>query len=221
MGNYYAANLHSQSLFRIYDTAIPRVQQYLAAEIDFVRKNLTGTERVLEIGAGYGRIVKELSPHCRAITGIDIAGQTVALGREYVKDCSNATMLEQDAHNLSLDEKFDVVLCLQNALSAIRADFTLVQNLVDLLAPGGVLYISSYSADFWPWRLQWFEEQAQKGLLGPIDYDQTKDGVIVCTDGFRATTHTPQALQALGERLALPFEVRHVDNSSIFLAIKK
>ena len=62
MNNYYADKLNAQSLFQVYDTAIPRIKQYLDAEIDFVRQNLTGSEDVLELAAGYGRIVKELAP---------------------------------------------------------------------------------------------------------------------------------------------------------------
>ena len=39
MNNYYADKLNAQSLFQVYDTAIPRIKQYLDAEIDFVRQN--------------------------------------------------------------------------------------------------------------------------------------------------------------------------------------
>ena len=61
MGNYYAESLNSQKLFQVYDTALPRIEQYFREEIDFVRRKLTGTERVLEVAAGYGRIVRELA----------------------------------------------------------------------------------------------------------------------------------------------------------------
>ena len=70
---------------------------------------------------------------------------------------------------------------------------------INLLAPGGTVYFSSYSAKFWNWRLKWFEEQADKGLLGEIDYDRTKDGVIICKDGFKAITHSPESLKEIGD----------------------
>lgn len=221
MGNYYADSLNAQSLFRVYETAIPRVKQYLAAEIAFVKKSLTGTERVLEMGAGYGRIVKELAPHCASIVGMDISAKNVELGREYLHDCQNAAMVQMDAHKMVFDETFDVVLCLQNALSAMRADAAVMQSIIGLLAPGGTAYFSSYNSKFWNWRLQWFEEQATKGLLGEIDYEQTKDGVIVCKDGFRAVTHTPEALREIGEKTGLPYRIEEVDDSSVFLIIKQ
>lgn len=66
MSNYYAEKLNSQSLFQVYDTAIPRIRQYLDSEIDFVKEKLLKTDRVLELAAGYGRIVKQLAPGCTA-----------------------------------------------------------------------------------------------------------------------------------------------------------
>ncbi|MPM25085.1 hypothetical protein SDC9_71575 [bioreactor metagenome] len=77
MDNYYAEKLNSQMLFKVYETQIPRVRQYLKAEIDFVKKNLLNTQSVLELGAGYGRIIKELAPCCRSIVGIDISTESV------------------------------------------------------------------------------------------------------------------------------------------------
>lgn len=221
MSNYYADKLNAQSLFRIYETAIPEVREYLDSEIDFVREKLTKDDYVLDMGAGYGRIVKELAPHCKTIVGMDISVESVELGREYLKDYSNAAMITMDAHHMHFNHDFNVILCLQNGLSAMSADYTVIENMVKLLAPGGTLYISSYSEKFWNWRLKWFEEQADKGLLGEIDYKNTKDGVIVCKDGFRATTHWPWQLEKIGEEIGLPYLVKEVDESSLFLIVQK
>lgn len=220
MDNYYASKLNSQSLFQVYETSIPRVKQYLAEEIDFVRKRLSGRERVLEIAAGYGRIVRELAPHCKFIMGMDISADNVELGKDYLKEFSNTGMVTMDVHDMRFDTDFDVVLCLQNALSAMRADLTVIQNIVGLLSPGGIAYFSSYSNRFWDWRLKWFEEQARKGLLGEIDYERTKNGVIACTDGFKAFTHSPEDFKKIGDQIGLPYRIAEVDESSVFLIIE-
>lgn len=151
MSNYYAEKLNSQSLFNVYETKIPRVKQYLEAEIDYVRKRLTGRENILELDTGMEDIKKILG----------------------------------------------------------------------LLAPGGTAYFSSYSSKLWEWRLKWFEEQAGKGLLGEIDYDKTKDGVIICKDGFRAITHSPEDLREIGEDSRYPYVIDETDESSVFLIITK
>lgn len=221
MGNYYASKLNSQSLYQVYETQFPRIKQYFAEEINFVRKGLSGTERVLEMAAGYGRIVRELAPYCKSIVGMDISSENVTLGREYLRDHFNAAMVAMDAHEMHFDETFDVILCLQNALSAMKADSRVIQNIIQLLAPGGKVYFSTYSEKFWDWRLKWFEEQVSKGLLGEIDYQQTKDGIIVCKDGFKAITHSPEDLKAIGDLIGLPYKITEVDESSLFLVVEK
>ena len=221
VSNYYAESLNSQKLFQVYDTALPRIKQYFEAEIDFVRQHPTGTERVLELGAGYGRIVRELAPNCAEIVGMDISEDSVKLGTEYLKDFPNASMVAMDVHQMAFDRPFDVILCLQNGLSAMRADDQVLAKILDVLAPGGTAYFSTYSARFWDHRIAWFQEQADKGLLGELDMEQTKDGVIICKDGFRATTQTPEDYDAIGRKFGYPYEVTEVDGSSLYLVIHK
>ena len=114
MDNYYAEKLNSKKLFQAYDTQIPRIKQYLQAEIDFVKGNLSNTQSVLELGAGYGRIIRELAPYCRSIVGIDISLESVELGKEYLKDYPNASIVAMDVHQIKFPKPFDVILCLQN-----------------------------------------------------------------------------------------------------------
>ena len=219
-GNYYAANLNAQKLFYVYDTKYPEIKQYLESEIAFVRSHLKGTERVLELGAGYGRIIKELAQNCKSITGIDISEDNVKFGKEYLSDVPNAKLLAMNAHNIEFSEQFDVVLCLQNALSAMKIDpLEYIKKIMTLLSPGGRVFISSYSAKFWEHRLAWFREQSEKGLLGEIDMDLTKDGLIVCKDGFCAKTYSPEDMNTIGKASGFKYEVTEVDNSSIFLVV--
>lgn len=82
--NYYDQNLNAQKLYRVYQSKYPRVLQYLEAEISYVKNYLQGTERILELGAGYGRIMKELAPFCKSIVGIDISRDNVEFGRKYL-----------------------------------------------------------------------------------------------------------------------------------------
>ncbi|QQS88179.1 class I SAM-dependent methyltransferase [Fusobacterium canifelinum] len=219
--NYYDSKLNAQKLFMVYETNIPRVEQYLKAEIDYVKKLLKGTENVLELGAGYGRIIKELAPSCTSILGIDISEDNVKLGNEYLKNIPNAKMMVMNIHNLTIKNSFDTILCLQNGLSAMKVTFDTIKNIMNLLSSGGKALFSSYSEKFWDVRLQWFQEQASKGLLGEIDMEKTKNGIIICKDGFQATTASPKYFKEIGELLGYPFEIKEVDESSLFLIIRK
>lgn len=222
MGNYYSEKLNSSKLVEVYQTKIERVKQYFFHEINFVGDRLTGKEEVLELGAGYGRIMKELAPLVKSMIGIDISADSVLLGREYLREYPNCMMEMMDVYQMAFEADFDVVLCLQNGLSAFKGkDEELVRRAMDVLKPGGVAYFSSYSEKFWDHRLAWFQEQSGKGLLGEIDWASTKDGEIVCFDGFRAITTTPEDMRRLGEMTGCSYQIEEVDESSIFLVIHK
>lgn len=222
MSGYYVQNLSAMKLFQVYQTKYLRIKRYLDEETGFVRQNLCGNEKVLEVGAGYGRIMKELAPFAASIVGIDISAATVELGKDYVKGRANCSLQVMDAHNLEFGEEFDVVLCLQNGLSAIRGQpLHLIGQCMQVLIPGGRAYFSTYSAKFWQHRLAWFHEQADKGLLGAIDLEKTQDGLIVCKDGFVATTFSEDQLRKLGEESECRYRMEEVDESSLFLILEK
>lgn len=222
MQNYYAGKLNAAKLFQVYETGIGRVRQYLEAEIDFVRKDLQGHERILELGAGYGRIMKKLAPYAASIVGIDISEDSISFGKAYMEDTPNCSLLVMDAHNLDTKNEFDVVICLQNGLSAMKGDpLDLVRRAMAALTPGGRAYFSSYSPRFWETRLAWFQEQASRGLLGEIDGEKTKDGRIVCKDGFTATTFSAGDLAELGDRVGCATRIEEVDESSLFAVFEK
>lgn len=222
MSNYYSQSLNSAKLFQVYQTKCSRIKRYLDEEINFVRRNLNGSEKILEVGAGYGRIIKELAPFAARIIGVDISEASVNLGKEYLKEYKNCDIQVMDAHNLIFDTEFNIVLCLQNGLSAMKGNpLHLIKQCMNMLTPGGRSYFSTYSEKFWEHRLQWFLEQAAEGLLGEIDLHKTKDGVIVCKDGFTATTFSEADLERLGEESGYPYRIEEIDESSLFLILDK
>lgn len=221
MGHYYKEKLNAQRMVQVYDTNIPRIRQYLKAEIDFIRERLSPNEEVLELGAGYGRIVNALAPYCKSMVGIELSKDNVAWSKVYLKDHANVQMQVMDAHKMTFSKGFDVVLCLQNGLSAMGGDLKLMTRMMTQLKPGGRAYVSTYSEKFWDFRLQWFEEQVQKGLLGEMDYEKTQNGIIVRKDGFSAITHSAQDFRQMAEQLKVPYEIQEVDDSGLFLILHK
>ncbi len=152
--NYYDQSLNAMNLYQVYQTKIDRVEQFLSAEINYVREQLNLEDHVLELGAGYGRIMKELAPSAASITGIDISKGSVEFGQTYLKGCPNCMLKVMDVHQLAFDCQFDVVLCLQNGLSAIKGEaLNVVQQSINLLTNHGRAYFSSYSPKFWSYRL--------------------------------------------------------------------
>jgi 2-polyprenyl-6-hydroxyphenyl methylase/3-demethylubiquinone-9 3-methyltransferase len=218
MGGYYAERLSAERLRQCYQIASPRVQQYLEAEIEHVLSRVRPADTVLELGCGYGRVVERLAAKARAVVGIDTSTASLKLGRELLGHLPNCRLLEMNAVSLGFcDRVFDVVVCVQNGISAFKADQrALIAESLRVTRSGGRVLFSSYSERFWEHRLEWFRLQAQHGLVGEIDWAATGDGVIVCRDGFRATTIGPDEFMTLTANLAVCRRVEELDESSLF-----
>lgn len=63
-----------------------------------MKDNLRKSDRVLEIGAGYGRIVAEIADSYAEIIGIDISEGNVRLSCKYLSGIENANLIFMDAH---------------------------------------------------------------------------------------------------------------------------
>ena len=221
MTDYYVQNLSGRRLQRCYDLASPRVRQYLEAEVRHVLRRLRPGDSVLELGCGYGRIAERLAAVARHVVGIDVALESLRLGRHLFGPTSGCQWLCSDALALSLSEAtFDVVVCLQNGICAFGVDpVALVQEALRVTRRGGRVILSSYADSFWPERLAWFEAQAAEGLVGAIDHDASREGVIVCADGFRAARMTPEGFRSVCDRVGVDAEIFEVDGSCVFCEI--
>lgn len=217
---YYNDHLSAEGLRRCYEMASLRVQQYLNAEIEHVLKSILPTDRVLELGCGYGRVLEFLARQADDVVGIDNSQASLQMAR---RDGVRCRLIRMDAVHLGFrDDVFDKVVCIQNDISAFHVDqITLVREVVRVTKPGGAVFFSSYAEAFWPHRLQWFREQAEAGLLGAIDEAKTGNGVIVCTDGFTATTVDENRFRALTAGLDADVRICDVDESSLFCEIRK
>ncbi|KPK68397.1 hypothetical protein AMJ87_11975 [candidate division WOR_3 bacterium SM23_60] len=221
MSGYYSTTLAGQRLKQCYDIAPPRVQQYLKAEIQHVLQHMHTGDIVLELGCGYGRILPRLAQKAGQIIGIDTSSDSLSFGQETLRAVSNCYLLTMDAMNLGFRKHtFDCVVCIQNGISAFHVDQRgLIHENIRVTKPGGIVLYSSYSEKFWESRLQWFQLQSEAGLLGEIDVEKTGNGVIVCTDGFTATTVTPSQFRSLIAGLNVDVNIVEVDDSSLFCEI--
>ncbi len=222
MSRYYDERLSAQRLRRCYEIAPPRVRRYFDAEFRFVADRIRPSDEVLELGCGYGRFIGSLAGKARLLVGIDTSTASLLMGRELSGGTAACRFLQMDALALAFrDRTFDVVLCIQNGLSAFHVDpRTVISESIRVGRRGGRVLLSSYSPRFWPDRLEWFRLQAAEGLLGKIDEQATGNGVIVCSDGFHARTIGGDEFLSLTSGFDVQsVVVQEVDESSVFCEI--
>jgi len=223
MGGYYAEKLSGRRLQRCYEIAPPRVRQYLEAEIRHAMSRMGQEDVVLELGCGYGRVARRIAESVGPVAGIDNAPASIELARELAGEGERCVYEVMNALDMRYpDDAFDAVLCLQNGICAFGVDQTaLVREALRVTRPGGLLLLSSYADAFWSQRLAWFEAQAEEGLLGPVDHAASRDGFIVCGDGFRAGRMTPDGFRGLCAMVGVVPEIHEVDGSFVVCDIRK
>ena len=218
MRDYYGNLLAGERLLRCYELAPPRIRRYLDAELRFVVDRVRGSRRVLELGCGYGRVMKRLSRIADTVVGCDTSQESLLYAKSFLAPRRNCVLIRANAAQTAFRPgSFDATLCVQNGISAFAVDRPqLVTEAARITKDGGQILFSSYSPRIWEERLLWFREQAREGLVGPIDESRTGDGTIVCTDGFRATTVDGAEFVRLFEGIGLRATLREVDGSSLF-----
>lgn len=68
---YYSGKLAGERLRACYGAAPPRVRAYREAETAFVLRRIASSMAALELGCGYGRVLRRLAPGARSVVGID------------------------------------------------------------------------------------------------------------------------------------------------------
>ena len=218
MNQYYTDTLSAENLERCYEIAPPRILQYFDAEIDYVASSIQPSDRVLEMGCGYGRILPRLLKTTSNVVGVDTALSSLQYGRTMLLKSESIQLAQMDAGTTAFEnDSFNVVVCIQNGISAFKVDpIVLVRESLRIAIHGGKCLFSTYSDRIWEERLQWFQLQAEEKLLGVIDWNKTKRGTIVCEDGFVATTFSEDDFLRIACKLGVSCEIIEVDSSSLF-----
>ena len=137
-----------------YDT---RWRAYLGRTIGHAVEalNLSGTERVLDVGCGTGafeRMAVGRFPHL-AIVGIDLTPAMVAVARIKSATCPQASFLVAKAEALPFDtEQFDAVIVV-NVLHHVQDPHRAVQECLRVLRPHGRVIVVDWCRDFWHCRV--------------------------------------------------------------------
>lgn len=102
---------------------------------------LDGSQRVLEIGVGTGRLALRTAPLCGRLTGIDVSAKTLRRARENLSACLNVTLVEGDFLTWDCQAQYDVIYSSLTFMH-IREKAAAITKVAGLLKKGGRVVLS-------------------------------------------------------------------------------
>ena len=125
----------------------PLRANYIASKIDLSNK------KVLDVGCGGGILSEALHDVGAVVTGIDAAGPGIKIAKlQAKKNTKSITYIESTAEDLiqNSQDRYDVVACLE-VLEHVPDPNLLVKTCIDLLRPGGKLFLSTINKNPRSW----------------------------------------------------------------------
>ena len=177
--------------------APPLIQEFFEKEIDFLQAHINHTERILEVGCGYGRLLEILLPKTVVAVGIDFSKQLLDKSRMRLKE-KNVELYEMNAEHIDFrDDSFDYALCLGATFGNMPGiEQQVLREMKRVSNLGGEVIISVFSEEAKDSQIENYKRLGLKGI--------TDDGVAVHTDeGFYSRRFARNDLVELFENAGL------------------
>lgn len=134
MGDYDA-----NALFDTHDMRVLGREQWALLLDSFASHDQGSVSRWLDVGAGDGRVTAELAPLARVVETTETSHRMAKRLRERGFVCHEVDLVTS---RLETPERYDVISAL-NVLDRTARPYTLVERMMELLAPSGRLVLSA------------------------------------------------------------------------------
>lgn len=137
----------------------PAYKKWFEDERKFLIKNIKKNAKVLEVGCGDGRSLKDISKITTDLTGIDNDETAVKDAKRNLKNIKTAKILLAEGKKIPFKDKtFDAVLCMSTFANLHKDKYIILSEMKRVLKDSGKIFISVYSEDALEERLKAYKQ---------------------------------------------------------------
>lgn len=134
-------------------------KRWFEEERKYLLKHVTKNSRVLEVGCGDGRSIKDILDITTNIIGIDHEEKAVSDGKNNFKDYKSIKILKAKAENLPFKDKdFDFVICMTTFANFADSKQRVLSEMKRVLQDDGFIIISVFSEDAFEERIKMYKK---------------------------------------------------------------
>lgn len=128
-------------------------------EREYLQSNITKNARVLEVGCGEGRSLRDIINVTENLIGIDHDPEAVKEAKRNLKNYSKVKILESEATNLPFkDKSFDFVICMTTFANFGNKKYNVLDEMRRVLKDQGFIIISVFSEDAFEERMKLYKK---------------------------------------------------------------
>ena len=203
----YDSDLYMRRVERVKDTIF---QSYQKDEINYIKKNVKETTKktFVDLGAGYGRIIPEISKIGKRIIAIELGNDMFVALKRNTENLSNVEVINGDFTHLSnLISKVDrpVFLLMQNTLGlwVNESEKEIITQIREVAKTNkGEVIISGFNGEsLKDWGVNFYEKI--EDLVGAPDFDRIdyEKGLFISKTGYMSKWRSVKEMQIVGEKL--------------------
>lgn len=179
------------------------IQDFLDTEMAFINNHIKQSKDILEVGCGYGRLLKILTSKASNVVGVDFSAPLLEKGKKNIAEYANVQTFLMDAQDLRFnDASFDYVLCLDASFGNMPGiEERVVCEMARVMRDHGELIVSVFSEAAKDVQL---ENYRRVGLTNLSD----NGTAVSSSEGFYSRRFTKEQLVSLFSVACLSCEIQ-------------
>lgn len=124
-----------------------KLKDYRMLENKYLLENMKEGKTLLDVGCGNGVHLILLQSRMKRLIGIDCSENIVNEAERLTKNFSNTLVFRQNIKTITLEEKFDYIICMFNTFGNIDggSQVAFIKKITELIKPDGRIFLSVYS----------------------------------------------------------------------------